>query len=72
MRLLQRFDTFILATDVQPPSSLPPAEWKLGRGRQAIETIRPEATMTLFVKVRYLYPRYGYTILPFCHRVAYG
>ncbi|OJA17451.1 hypothetical protein AZE42_05935 [Rhizopogon vesiculosus] len=50
VRLLQRFDTFTLAPDAQPPSSLPPAEWKLGRGRQAVEAIRPEATMTLFIK----------------------
>ena len=32
---------------------MPPAEWKLGRGRQAVEAIRPEATMTLFIKVCY-------------------
>ncbi|KAG0701446.1 cytochrome P450 monooxygenase CYP63 [Suillus ampliporus] len=50
VRLLQHFDTFTLASDAQPVSSLPPAEWKLGRGRQAVETIRPEATMTLFIK----------------------
>jgi hypothetical protein len=54
VRLLQRFDTFTLATDAQPPSSLPPAEWKLGRGRQRVETIYPDAAMTLFIKVRYL------------------
>ncbi|KAG2155274.1 cytochrome P450 monooxygenase CYP63 [Suillus bovinus] len=50
VRLLQQFDTFTLATDAQPPSSLPPAEWKLGRGRQRVEMIYPDATMTLFVK----------------------
>ncbi|EIW77750.1 cytochrome P450 monooxygenase CYP63 [Coniophora puteana RWD-64-598 SS2] len=49
-RLLQRFDTFSLAPDAQPGSSLPPQEWKCGRGRKAVEQIRPEAAMTLFVK----------------------
>ena len=49
---MQQFDTFSLATDAQPSSSLPPPEWGYGRGRQAVERIRPEAAMTLFVKVR--------------------
>jgi len=48
---MQQFDTFALATDAQPQSSLPPPEWKYGRGRQAVEMIRPDAAMTLFVKV---------------------
>lgn len=48
---MQQFDTFAFATDAQPQSSLPPPEWKHGRGRQAVEIIRPEAAMTLFVKV---------------------
>ncbi|KAG1748095.1 cytochrome P450 monooxygenase CYP63 [Suillus lakei] len=43
VRLLQQFDTFTLATDAQPPSSLPPAEWKLGRGRQRVETDLPRS-----------------------------
>ncbi|KAF8556689.1 cytochrome P450 monooxygenase CYP63 [Imleria badia] len=50
VRLMQQFDTFTLATDAQPQSSLPPPEWKCGRGRQAVEMIRPDAAMTLFVK----------------------
>ncbi|KAI5983159.1 cytochrome P450 monooxygenase CYP63 [Pisolithus marmoratus] len=50
VRLMQRFCTFTLAPDAQPLSSLPPADWKAGRGRMAIERIRPEAAMTLFVK----------------------
>ncbi|KAI6015338.1 cytochrome P450 monooxygenase CYP63 [Pisolithus orientalis] len=50
VRLMQHFSSFTLAPDAQPPSSLPPAEWKAGRGRMAIERIRPEAAMTLFVK----------------------
>ncbi|KAH7886740.1 cytochrome P450 monooxygenase CYP63 [Phlebopus sp. FC_14] len=50
VRLIQNFDTFALAADAQPPSSLPPSEWKIGPGRQAIERIRPEAAMTLFIK----------------------
>ncbi|KAG6337191.1 hypothetical protein ID866_1905 [Astraeus odoratus] len=50
VRLMQHFSTFSLAQDAQPSSSLPPAEWKGGRGRMAIERVRPEAAMTLFVK----------------------
>ncbi|KAF9236778.1 cytochrome P450 monooxygenase CYP63 [Melanogaster broomeanus] len=50
VRLMQQFDTFTLAADIQPQSSLPPPEWKCGRGRQAVEMIRPDAAMTLFVK----------------------
>ncbi|KAF7290302.1 Cytochrome P450 [Mycena chlorophos] len=50
VRLLQRFDTFTLAPEVQPPGSLPPPEWKTRRGRQAVEQVWPAAAMTLFVK----------------------
>jgi hypothetical protein len=56
---MQQFDTFALATDAQPQSSLPPSEWKCGRGRQAVEMIRPEAAMTLFVKVSDSSPHLG-------------
>lgn len=51
VRLLQNFSTFKLAPDAQPSPSLPPAEWKAGRGRMAVEQVRPEAAMTLFIKV---------------------
>ncbi|KAF7791588.1 hypothetical protein EIP86_002605 [Pleurotus ostreatoroseus] len=50
VRLLQEFDTFTLAPDVQPEGSLPPVQWKEGRGRQAVEQIWPAYAMTLFVK----------------------
>ncbi|KIK94607.1 hypothetical protein PAXRUDRAFT_438124 [Paxillus rubicundulus Ve08.2h10] len=50
VRLMQQFDTFTLAVNVQPEHSVPPPEWKYGRGRQVVEMIRPEAAMTLFVK----------------------
>lgn len=53
---MQQFDTFTLATDAQPQSSLPPSKWRCGRGRQAVEMIRPMAAMTLFVKVRHSSP----------------
>ncbi|KAI9570041.1 cytochrome P450 monooxygenase CYP63 [Boletus coccyginus] len=63
VRLMQQFDTFALATDAQPQSSLPPPEWKYGRGRQAVEMIRPDAAMTLFVKCG-LWVRFGKVALP--------
>ncbi|KAJ7058564.1 cytochrome P450 monooxygenase CYP63 [Mycena amicta] len=50
VRLLQEFDTFTLAPEVQPAGSLPPPEWKSRRGRQAVERVWPAAAMTLFVK----------------------
>ncbi|KAG5652107.1 hypothetical protein H0H81_006281 [Sphagnurus paluster] len=51
VRLLQHFDRFTLAPEVQPAGSLPPPEWKERTGRQAIEKIWPAAAMTLYVKV---------------------
>jgi len=63
IRLMQQFDTFGLATDAQPQSSLPPLEWKCGRGRQAVEMVRPEAAMTLFVKSG-LWVRLGKAAVP--------
>ncbi|KAF5370503.1 hypothetical protein D9615_010334 [Tricholomella constricta] len=50
VRLLQQFDRFTLAPEVQPEGSLPPPEWKERNGRQAIEKIWPAAAMTLYVK----------------------
>lgn len=50
VRLLQRFDRFTLAPEVQPEGSLPPPEWKIRQGRQAIEKIWPSAAITLYVK----------------------
>jgi cytochrome P450 len=52
VRLLQQFDTFTLASDVQPKESLPPREWKQPgtKRRSAIEQIWPAAAMTLYVK----------------------
>jgi len=63
VRLMQQFDTFMLAADAQPPCSLPPSEWKCGRGRQAVEMIRPDAAMTLFVKGG-LWVRLGKATMP--------
>ena len=51
VRLLQHFDRFTLASEVQPAGSLPPPEWKHRKGRQAIEKIWPSAALTLYVKV---------------------
>ena len=51
VRLLQHFDGFTLAPEIQPEGSLPPPEWKHRQGRQATEKIWPSAAMTLYVKV---------------------
>ncbi|KAG6895654.1 hypothetical protein C0992_000175 [Termitomyces sp. T32_za158] len=51
VRLLQRFDGFTLASEVQPEGSLPPPEWKQRKGRQSKEKIWPSAAMTLYAKV---------------------
>ena len=53
VRLLQQFDGFSLAPEVQPAASLPPPDWKGRKGRQAYERIWPAAALTLYVKVRY-------------------
>ncbi|KAF9484616.1 cytochrome P450 monooxygenase CYP63 [Pholiota conissans] len=50
VRLLQQFDRFTLAPEVQPEGSLPPAVWRNRKGRQAYEKIWPSAAMTLYVK----------------------
>ncbi|KAJ7661715.1 cytochrome P450 monooxygenase CYP63 [Mycena rosella] len=43
VRLLQEFDTFTLAPEVQPAGSIPPAEWKSRKGgrRLVSETLMP-------------------------------
>ncbi|KAJ8515461.1 hypothetical protein ONZ45_g7112 [Pleurotus djamor] len=50
VRLLQQFDTFTLAPEMQPEGSLPPGEWKNRSGRQAFERVWPGSAMTLYVK----------------------
>lgn len=50
VKLLQSFDKVSLAPDAQPPESRPPASWKQGRGRQAVEQIFPTTHLTLHVK----------------------
>jgi hypothetical protein len=51
IRLLQRYDHIELATDAQPPETLPPACWSTGKGRRSIEKVRPKIDLTLFVMV---------------------
>lgn len=50
-RLVQRFDTFTLAPEAQPLGSLPPPEWKQGKGRETYEKLWPNSALTSFVKV---------------------
>lgn len=51
VQLLQVFDGFTIAQDEAPAGSLPPDEWKLKQGRQAIEKIYPQAATTMYSKV---------------------
>lgn len=48
---MQRFDTFTLAPEAQPVGSLPPPEWKQGKGRETFEKLWPNSALTSFVKV---------------------
>jgi len=50
VRLLQRYDSFTLASDCQPPGSFPPTEWQQKTGRQAFERVWPAAALTLYIK----------------------
>ncbi|TFK68916.1 cytochrome P450 monooxygenase CYP63 [Pluteus cervinus] len=50
VRMLQRFESFSLAPQLQPTGSLPPLEWKDRKGRQAFEKVWPSAALTLYVK----------------------
>ncbi|EMD35976.1 hypothetical protein CERSUDRAFT_115922 [Gelatoporia subvermispora B] len=50
VRLLQQFDSVSLAPDAQPAESLPPPEWKRGKGRQTFEKIWPGAALTAYIK----------------------
>ena len=55
IRLLQVFDRFELRQGDAPPGSLPPPSWKNGPGRERIEKVWPQSSITLFAKVRILY-----------------
>lgn len=50
VRLLQRVAALELAPDAQPEGSLPPARWKNGEGRQAVEKIWPGSSVTTYIK----------------------
>ncbi|KZS95633.1 cytochrome P450 monooxygenase pc-3 [Sistotremastrum niveocremeum HHB9708] len=50
IRLLQSFDEIDLASDAQPPETLPPAEWKNKTGRAATEQFVPAAHLTMYAK----------------------
>ncbi|THH03746.1 hypothetical protein EW146_g10352, partial [Bondarzewia mesenterica] len=51
VRLLQRFRAFALAPEFMPPGSLPPAYWREGPGRQAVERVHPAINFTMHSKV---------------------
>ncbi|KAJ7075004.1 cytochrome P450 monooxygenase CYP63 [Mycena belliarum] len=50
VKLLQRFKSFRLAPQFQPPGSLPPAHWAGKPGRQGMEKIFPAINFTLHSK----------------------
>ncbi|KAJ7938149.1 cytochrome P450 monooxygenase [Mycena leptocephala] len=50
IRLLQTFQFLELASDSMPADALPPASWATGKGRKAIEKIRPKSDLTMFVQ----------------------
>jgi len=50
IRLLQQFSSFSLALDVQPPDSLPPAQWKGKKGPQGRDRISIGAHLTMYVR----------------------
>ena len=45
------FDHIELASDAQPPGSLPPASWAAGTGRQSIERIQPRSHLSMYAVV---------------------
>lgn len=49
--ILQKFERIELAEDAMPPEARPPAAWKKGPGRKAIEKIKPKSDLTLSVEV---------------------
>ena len=51
VRFLQNFSSVSLATNAQPPDSLPPKEWAGAEGRQGIEKVFPKAHLTIYVAV---------------------
>ncbi|KAJ7364007.1 cytochrome P450 monooxygenase [Mycena albidolilacea] len=50
IRILQSFESIELASDAQPPESLPPASWANGSGRKKFEKIRPKSDLTMSVQ----------------------
>ncbi|KAJ8474484.1 hypothetical protein ONZ45_g15936 [Pleurotus djamor] len=50
IKLLQKFSGFSLAPEAQPPSTLPPAEWKDCVGTKATEKVMASIHLTMAVK----------------------
>ena len=51
IRLLQRFDSFSLASEVQPESTKPPKEWSTIPGPQGTDKIKLQMSLTMMAKV---------------------
>jgi len=50
VRLVQNFESFSLAGDVQPKESHPPSIWRTRDGRQSVEKCWPTSSITLYSK----------------------
>jgi len=49
IRLLQQFQTIMLAPDAQAPDTLPPPIWAKAEGRKATEKVFPKMHLTMYV-----------------------
>lgn len=61
IRLLQQFQTIMLAPDAQAPDTLPPPIWAKAEGRKATEKVFPKMHLTMYVHVStqtMVYPSY--------------
>ncbi|CAE6535116.1 unnamed protein product [Rhizoctonia solani] len=50
-RLLQRVESFELASEAYPEGTLPPPEWKHGEGRKVYEKVWPKSHLTIYCNV---------------------
>jgi hypothetical protein len=51
-RLLQRVESLAIVPEAYPAGTLPPPEWKNGKGRQVYEKVWPKSHLTIYCNVR--------------------